>query len=130
MSNVDSTPVEGLPAEISDSLGAVWKRFAAVRPRGTETEIDGNVIRCKLKDSVGDFEQGMTDDAEAGDDGHGRTTTGYRREASAAVAKATHQRVMAFISKHDAKTDLATEVFVLDSAPRRAVRAPDHRTPR
>jgi hypothetical protein len=130
LSDADSTQEEGLRAEINESLAAVWKRFATVRPRGSETEIDGNIVRCRMKDSVGDFEQGMNAEAEAGEDGHGRTTTTYRREASAAVAKTTRQRVMAFISDHDAETGLATEVFVLESAPRRTVRPPDHRIPR
>jgi len=128
MSDSDSREVPGLTAEINSSLSAVWGRYATVRPKGAETEISDNVVRCTFTDSVKSFEQGMSEDADAGENGHGRTVTTYERDASAAVAKATHRRVLAFISKHDEKTDAATEVFILDSAPQRTVRVRDHRT--
>jgi hypothetical protein len=44
---------------------------------------------------------------------------GYKRDTSAVVARITHSRVAAMISKHDTKTGVATEVFVLDRGPRK-----------
>lgn len=111
----EEAPSGGMPAEVTRSLSAVWKRYAANRPETVETEISGNRVRCVLRDAVGDFELGLS----AQDDGDGavRDMTTYRRDASAAVARATHRRVLAFISEHDAETDTATELFLLDRGP-------------
>lgn len=112
MSDPQSPPLQ---TKITRSLADVWRRYAANRPAQAETQISGRVVRCTITDGVGDFEAGMAEHlAEDGD--AVRDVTGYRREASAAVAKATGRRVMAFVSKHDAKTDVATETFVLDAS--------------
>jgi hypothetical protein len=113
----ETAPDGGMSAEVTRSLSAVWKRYSATRPTNVETEIDGSKVRCVLRGAVGDFELGMSEQAE--DDG-ARDMTSYRRDASAAVSRATHRRVLAFISKHDADTDTATEVFVLDRDTRSA----------
>jgi hypothetical protein len=112
----EEAPTGGMPAEVTRSLGAVWKRYAATRPAGMETVIQGNRVECVMRDAVADFELGMAAQDQA--DGKVRDLTTYRRDASAAVAKATHHRVLGFISEHDAKTDIATEVFLLDRDPR------------
>ncbi len=114
----EEAPTGGMPAEVTRSLSAVWKRYSATRPPAVETEIRGNKVRCVLHDAVGDFELGLS--AQDAADGAARDLTSYRREASAAVAKATHHRVLAFISEHDAKTDTATELFLLDRDPKPA----------
>jgi hypothetical protein len=112
------TPTGGMPAEVTRSIGAVWKRYAANRPDNVETRISGNKVLCVLHDAVGDFELGLSEQDET--EGTARDMTSYRREASAAVAKATHRRVLAFISEHNAKTDTATELFLLDGESRAA----------
>jgi uncharacterized protein YbcI len=112
------TPTGGMPAEVTRSIGAVWKRYAATRPAVIETDISGNRVRCVLRDAVSEFELGLSSQDET--DGALRDLTSYRREASAAIAKATHHRVLAFISDHDEKTDTATELFLLDRDPRPA----------
>lgn len=108
-----------LPDEISSSLAAVWKRYSAKRPETTSTEIEGNVVRCVMPASVQDFADGP----EAGEEGDGDPASrlvSYRRDAARAVARSTHCRVLAQISEHDAKTDVATEIFVLEMEPKRA----------
>jgi uncharacterized protein YbcI len=110
-----------LPARISSSLALVWRRYAGQRPTRVETAIQGTRISCVLPDSVQGFAQGM---AAPEPDDAGKTTppptmASYRRDAIDAVAKATRQRVMAFVSDHDADSDVATEVFILDGPPRR-----------
>jgi uncharacterized protein YbcI len=110
-----------LPARISSSLALVWRRYAGQRPTSVETAIVGTRISCVLADSVQGFDQGMAASEldDAGRTGPAPTLASYRREAIEAVAKATRQRVMAFVSDHDAKSDVATEVFILDGPPRR-----------
>jgi uncharacterized protein YbcI len=114
-------PQPGLPAEISNSLAIVWKRYLGRRPTDVETSVDGTRISCVLKGSVSGFEAAISApevDLE-GAPLEPRTVAGYRREAIEAVRKATGRRVMAFVSDHDTRSDVATEVFILDTPPRR-----------
>ena len=109
----------GLQADITNSLASVWKQYAGKRPVSADTEIKGNVIRCLLE-GVREFDEGMTaSESDAGENGKRLTSGTYRTDAVVAVAKASRGRVMAFVSKHDAETDIATETFILDRPPRR-----------
>jgi len=121
----DSNTVQAgeMPADISSSLGSLWKQYSGERPADIQTEIRGTKIACVLKDAVGGFADNLTLAAAEGPDpdpeARKLTSTNYRHDAIQAVARVTHRRVMAFISDHDAKTDVATEVFIVDSPPRR-----------
>jgi uncharacterized protein YbcI len=115
----DAQPTEDAPSalsvEIGNSLASVWARYIGARPSNAETEFEGNVVRWVLADGTSEFEQGMAaEPAEGEAPKQARTVIGYKRDTSAAVAKATHRRVMAMISKHDAKTGIATETFILE----------------
>ena len=88
---------DGLPTEITRSLVSLWTRHAGKAPTAARTEIRGNVVTCVLDDAVGDHKH-----------------RAYKREAVAAVARVTRQRVTSFISSHDGDTDVATEVFTLE----------------
>lgn len=117
---VSTEPVNDLSAQIGTSLASVWARYVGARPDKAETELDGTVVRWKVTDGVEEFDKGMS--AEADDDGKPiapRTMPGFKRDTSAAVAKTTKRKVMAMISKHDGKTGLATETFILEQAPKR-----------
>jgi Na+-translocating membrane potential-generating system (MpsC) len=116
---------EGLPTEITRSLVSLWTRYAGKAPSTARTEIDGNVVTCVLADAVGSFNHVMaasqTRDTVAG---VGKLTpAAYKREATAAVVRATRQRVAAFASSHDRDTDVATEVFTLEPSLRRGAPA-------
>jgi uncharacterized protein YbcI len=106
------------PSDLSEEISkAVWAHYAGgSRPGGVETEISGNVIRCTLTDAVDAFEKGMAapppEDEPA--DARKRSPNAYKLDATSAVRRLTHRRVNAFVSKHDAKTDTALEVFILD----------------
>jgi uncharacterized protein YbcI len=117
----DATVPEGsdLPSEISRAVGSVWTHYTrGARPEGIETEITGNVVRCTLTGAVDDFEKGMAapppDDEPA--DARPRSANAYKLDATTAVRRLTHRKVNAFVSKHDAKSDTATEVFILDGS--------------
>ena len=77
-------------------------------------------MRWVLAQGTSEFEQGMAAEAREGEAPlPERTMYGYKRDTSAAVAKVTGRRVMAMISKHDAKTGVATETFILETPPSR-----------
>lgn len=116
----DVQPLEeasaSVSAEIGSSLASVWARYVGARPSASETQVESGVVRWVLPNGTLEFETAMNADAA---DQPRRTMAGYKRETSEVVARITHSRVAAMISKHDAKTGIATEVFVLDRGPRR-----------
>ena len=119
MSDSDAQPSE-LAREVSSSLAGVWKDYAGERPAEVETAIKGTRVACVLREAVTGFEGRMAA-IEADPPGEATvvlTPTTYRRDAIAAVSRATGRRVMAFVSKHDKGTDTATELFILDRPPK------------
>ena len=114
------TGLPTLAAELSRSLSSLWTRYAGQRPTGARTVIRGNVVTCSLADAVGSFNETIGDTGRL-------TLTSYKREAVAAVARVTHQRVASFISSHDRDTDVATEVFTLEPSLVRGARPTDRR---
>ena len=112
----------GLPEEITRSLSSVWNQYAGERPADAATEVRGNRVKCVLSDAVRTLNERFTV-AEAEDDpstenGRPQTRAAFRNDAIAAVGRATGRRVVAFMSDHDSERNVATEVFLLDSAPR------------
>lgn len=113
-------PANELSTQIGASLASVWARYVGARPDKAETELDGNVVRWTVAGGTTEFETGMA--AETDDDDAPlpeRTLSGFKRDTSAAVAKLTHHKVMAMISKHDNKTGIATETFILEQRPKK-----------
>ena len=111
----DQAEPRTLTDEIEAALAAVWARYVGARPTDAEIERDGNVVRLILPDGTAQFDRAMTANAEAPEtDEPRRTVAGYEREAARAVSRTTRRRVGAMISKHDAKSGIATEVFILD----------------
>ena len=105
-----------LSAELTESLSSLWTRYAGKRPSNGRTEIHGNVVTCVLADGVGDFNRSMlASQAHDTVDSVGElTAAAYKRDAVAAVVRATRQRVASFVSSHDRDTDVATEIFTLE----------------
>jgi uncharacterized protein YbcI len=106
----------GLPAELTSALVSLWTRYAGKRPTNARTDVRGNVVTCVLADGVGDFNKSVVA-AQSRDAVGGLRQldpAGYRREAVAAVASLTRQRVAWFASSHDRDTDVATEIFTLE----------------
>lgn len=120
----DAQPLAEAPAsvstEIDRSLASVWARYVGARPSQSETEVESGVVRWVLPNGTSEFEDGMTVDLDDdAPDQPRRTMAGYKRDTAAVVARITRCRVAAMISKHDAKSGIATEVFVLDMGPRK-----------
>ena len=115
-----SPEVSALSTKVGASLASVWARYFGARPSEAETTLDANAVRWVLAQGTSEFEQGMAAEAAEGEPPlPERTMYGYKRDTSAAVAKATGRRVMAMISKHNAKTGVATETFILETPPKR-----------
>jgi len=111
----EAAPVTNLSTEVGASLASVWARYVGARPANAQTEVEGNVVRWTLAGVTNELEEGLAASGADGDPGGPvRTMIGYRRDLSAAVAKTTHRRVAASISKQDAKAGSATETFVLE----------------
>ena len=126
----DMPPVDEAPApptvadQITKSLGSVWSRHASERPSEVTTEISDSVVKCTFKDAVASFNAGPVVEEEANGNGVAEESrvpnpTAYRHEAIAAVSRVTERRVVGFIPKHDKKTDIATEKFILERAPKK-----------
>jgi hypothetical protein len=105
-----------LSSRISLAFRALWTEYADEPPSKVRTEINGNVVTCRLIDSVGAFNRAMvaprTRDPIRGT--AKLTSAGYKRDAVAAIVRLTQQRVASLISSHDQDTDVATEVFTLE----------------
>ena len=110
-------PMSDLSIEIGASLSSVWARYVGARPSESELDVNGGVIRWTLPGGTDEFEKGMAAVEEGREAGQPeRTVAGYERETSSVVAKDTRRRVKARMSKHDQKTGVATETFILESA--------------
>jgi hypothetical protein len=120
MPDQETPPPSDLSTEIAASLSSVWARYVGARPSESEVDVNGGVVRWTLPGGTGEFEKGMAageEGREAGQPVH--TVAGYERETSSVVAKATRRRVQARMSKHDRKTGVATETFILESPPKK-----------
>jgi Na+-translocating membrane potential-generating system (MpsC) len=120
---------QGLAAELTKSLASVWTQYTGKAPRVARTEIRGNVVTCVFVDAVSDYNRSMTASQTPGTaQAAGQlTSAAYKRAAVAAVGRLTRQRVTSFISSHDRDTDVATEVFTLETSRGRGAPSLRHR---
>lgn len=119
MPDQNASPATETPAantvsdELASSLCSVWARYAGARPTDTALEFDGHVIRWNLPQGLTAVNAGV--DASGEGEGPDLTMTGYRRAASSAVAKVTHRKVSAHMSKLNKETGATTETFILEA---------------
>jgi ribosomal protein S12 len=96
-----SVPSEGSAespqTQLNRSLGSLWESHAGGRPQSINSGIAENVVTCEI-----------------GTEAATPTSAAYRTAAIAAVTRITGRRVTAFIPKHDSKTDISTETFLLE----------------
>jgi uncharacterized protein YbcI len=98
-------PATVMPGEITKSFASLWKRYAGVEPSDVRTDIRGDTLTCVLVNAVDAFERQIRTEPALAD---------YKREAIETVVRLTRQRVAAFVSSHDRRTDVATEIFKLE----------------
>jgi hypothetical protein len=102
---------QSVSTEIARSLGAVWHRFSGSRPKALSVEVNRDAVRCVIEeDPAGDSIDGDSEPP----DGPGVGSRRFDYDATAVVARATRQRVIAFIPKRDGKTQIVTQTYILD----------------
>ncbi len=101
--------------EINRSIGSVWQRHAGGRPSSVTTEVNGDVIKCVMQDAVSTIGTHPPDE-EAAPDAPARSPNSvtYRNEAMWMVTRLTGRKVLGFIPVRDAKSDVASDTFVLE----------------
>ena len=109
------------PSDMSKSLGAslnsVWNRYVDSPPSDTSVELDAGVVRWSMPESsAAELKEGIA--SRTADDGPVRTMASFERETAAVVAKAMKRKIAARFSKK-VKDGVATEVFVLETIPRK-----------
>lgn len=108
---------EDLSQTLSASLNSVCNRYAESAPSDGSVELDTGVVRWSMPEaSAADLKEGIANRVE--DDGPIRTLKSFERETAAVVAKAMHRKIAARFSKK-IKDGVATEVFVLETIPRK-----------
>jgi hypothetical protein len=96
--------------EIARSLGSVWLRYSGQRPRSTKVEMRKDAVTCVIEeraDTPADEASEEADDARL-------SPAGLQHNATAAIARITGRRVIAFIAKRDKKAEVSTQTFLLD----------------
>ncbi len=116
-----SEPQHVEPSEMSRSLGAslnsVWNRYADSAPSDASVELEAGVVRWSVPESSAtQLKESIASRAE--EEGPVRTMTSFKHETSAVVAKAMKRRIAARFPKK-VKDGIATEVFVLETIPRK-----------
>ncbi len=79
-------------------------------------EVKSEVVRCVIEESSAEdsADDSADDDVVAPEAAAGVGSPRFGYDATAVVARATHQRVIAFIPKRDGKTQTVTQTYILD----------------
>ena len=109
---------DDISKEIGASLNSVWNRYAESAPTDASIECDGKVVRWSFPVDHRDVLKDGIASRDGEDGGPVRTMASFERETAAVVAKAMHRKIAARFSKK-AKDGIATEVFVLETIPRK-----------
>ncbi|HYH60497.1 MAG TPA: hypothetical protein VD766_01390 [Solirubrobacterales bacterium] len=96
----------------------MWNRYVDEPSSDASVECGDGVVRWSMpEESAGELKEGIAS-REAVEGGPVRTLASFEFETEAVVAKATHRRIAARFSKK-VKDGVATEVFVLETIPRK-----------
>lgn len=98
----EAAPQSEKSREISQSMAAIRERFGGQKPTQVKTEVSGDTVRCTLHNAPAP-----------------ENLTRYRSAAMSAVSRVMERRVIILVNNQDKKTDVATEVFMLDTPTRR-----------
>jgi hypothetical protein len=118
MSDPTNAPAESngsadISAELTRSLTAIWQHNAGAKPSATNAEVSPEKVRFVLADAVAGEPHEPVGEHE---DPRSTETARYRTEAIAAVTRITGRKVLGYIPKRDAKTDVATDTYLLEPA--------------
>jgi len=115
----DRVPRGPLGAAISKQVVRLYSEYTGRGPTRVRTTIRENVVVCIAHGSMTKGERRLVEAGEAA------TVVSIRRkfqttmqdDLTGAVEMLTGRKVISFLSDHDAMTDHAAEVFVLDDEP-------------
>ena len=108
---------DDLSKTLCASLNSVWNRYADTAPSDGSVELDTGVVRWSVPEaSAAELKEGIANRTE--EDGPRRTLASFERETADVVARAMHRKITARFSKK-IKDSVATEVFVLETIPRK-----------
>jgi hypothetical protein len=100
---------------INRSIGSVWMRHTGERPETISTEIGHDKVKCVIEGA--EAPAPAPDGAEVETEPDAPillTDSAHRNESIESVRRATHRRVVGFISKRDAEAGTSTQTFILD----------------
>jgi len=120
MSSIDSERGPGsLSAAISRQIVRLFSEYTGRGPTKARTSIRENVIICVTQDTMTKGEHRLVDAGEADMvvSIRRKFQTTMRDDLVGAVELLTGREVLSFMSDHNATTDHAVEVFVLDGPP-------------
>ena len=114
----DRTP-GSLSAAISNMIVRLFAEYTGRGPTKARTMIRDNVVVCIAEDNMTKAERRLTQEGE------GELVVTVRRKFQSTMREdlvggielLTGRRVVSFLSDHNAETDHAAEVFVLDGPP-------------
>jgi hypothetical protein len=109
----EKQPKPELSDELRRSLGSIWQRHAGGRPSAATIEISGNVVTFVMVDAVSAAPE-PAEDGSAPDEALSPDSGDYKLDVIAAVTRITGRRVRGFIPKRNAKTDVATDTYILE----------------
>ena len=113
-----TSQAEDMSKAIGASLNSVWNRYADAAPTDASVEVDTGVVRWSFPiEHREELKEGIA--SRNGEDGSpARTMASFERETADVVAKAMHRKITGRFSKK-AKDGIATEIFVLETIPRK-----------
>lgn len=118
MPDLHDAASQDLPSTLSASLNSVWNRYADKPPSDASVECAEGVVRWSMPKASTDELKDCIASRDSEDGSPVRNMASFERETAAAVSKATHRKITARFSKK-IKDGVATEVFVLETLPRK-----------
>jgi len=114
----DRTP-GSLAAAISNLVVRLFAEYTGRGPNKARTTIRENVVVCVTQNSMNKGERRLVEDGETDIvvSIRRKFQTTMRDDLVAGVETLTGQKVLSFMSDHDADHDYAAEIFVLDGTP-------------
>jgi hypothetical protein len=103
----------GVSDQLTRSLSSIWERHAGERPSDVSIEISGDVVKFVIRDAVSTIAEPDSDGSAPGEV-LSPDSSGYEHEVITAVGRITRRRVRGFIPKRDAKTDVASDTYILE----------------
>jgi uncharacterized protein YbcI len=109
-----------LTAAISNLIVRLFAEYTGRGPTRARTTIRDNVVVCITEDNMTKAERRLTQEGEAElvVSVRRKFQTTMRDDLVGGIELLTGRKVVSFLSDHDGDADMASEVFVLDGAPR------------